>query len=151
MGAMANRAPQGCRRLSSNLLGAIYQAHPDFFGYQSIKDTKPDKPEAATKQKIDANSGLYVYFYFHGLSLLNPKGSFCTITSNSWLDVKYGKNLQEFLLKQCYLKMVLNSSAKRSFATADVNTVICLISALNRNQESCLQHMVRFVNFTVPF
>ena len=130
---------------------AIYQAHPDFFGYQSIKDTKPDKPKAATKEKIDANSGLYVYFHFHGLSLLNPKGSFCTITSNSWLDVDYGKNLQEFLLKQCYLKMVLNSSAKRSFATADVNTVICLISAPSGNQESCLQHMVRFVNFTVPF
>ena len=130
---------------------AIYQVHPDFFGYQSIKDIKPDKPEAATKQKIDANSGLYVYFYFHGLSLLNPKGSFCTITSNSWLDVDYGKNLQEFLLKQCHLKMVLNSSAKRSFATADVNTVICLISAPSGNQESCLQRMVRFVNFTVPF
>ena len=47
--------------------------------------------------------------------------------------------------------MVLNSSAKRSFATADVNTVICLISAPSGNQESCLQRMVRFVNFTVPF
>ena len=130
---------------------SVYQAHRDFFGYQSIKDVKPDKPEAAAKQKIDAKSGLYVYFYFQGLFLLNPKGTFCTITSNSWLDVGYGKNLQEFLLKQCYLKMVLDNSAKRSFATADVNTVICLSSAPNRNQESCLQHTVRFVNFTVPF
>ena len=83
--------------------------------------------------------------------MLNPKGTFCTITSNSWLDVGYGKNLQEFLLKQCCLKMVLDNSAKRSFATADVNTVICLISAPNANQASCLQHTARFVNFTVPF
>ena len=135
----------------AKLKRSVYQAHPDFFGYQPIKDIKPDKPEAATTHKLDANSGLYVYFYFHGLSLLNPKGSFCTITSNSWLDVGYGKDLQEFLIKQCYLKMVLNNSAKRSFSTADVNTVICLISAPNRNQESCLQYTARFVNFTVPF
>ena len=135
----------------AKLARAIYQAFPSFFGYQHKKDIKPDKPEAAAKQKIDAKNGLYVYFYFHGLSLLNPKGSFCSITSNSWLDVGYGKNLQEFLLKQCYLKMVLDNSAKRSFSAADVNTVICLISAPNRNQESCLQHTVRFVNFTVPF
>ena len=135
----------------AKLARAIYQAFPSFFGYQDKKDIEPDKPEAAAKRKIDANSGLYIYFYFHGLSLLNPKGTFCSITSNSWLDVDYGKNLQEFLLKQCHLKMVLNSSAKRSFATADVNTVICLISAPSENQESCLQRMVRFVNFTVPF
>ena len=127
----------------AKLARAVYQAYPDYFGYNENRNT--------VKHKIDAKSDLYVYFYFHGLSLLNPEGSFCTITSNSWLDVKYGKNLQEFLLKQCYLKMVLDNSAERSFATADVNTVICLISAPNRNQESCLQHIARFVNFTVPF
>ena len=133
------------------LARSVYQAFPNFFGYQHKKDIKPDKPEHAVKYKLDAKSGLYIYFYFHGLSLLNSTGTFCTITSNSWLDADYGKNLQEFLLKQCYLKMVLNNSAKRSFENADVNTVICLISAPNRDQESCLQHLARFVNFTVPF
>ncbi len=113
----------------AKLARAIYQAFPSFFSYQHKKDIKPDKPDAATKYKLDAKNGLYVYFYFHGLSLLNPKGSFCTITSNSWLDVDYGKDLQEFLLKQCHLKMVLDNSAKRSFSTAEVNTVICVISA----------------------
>ena len=127
----------------AKLARAVYQAYPDYFGYNENRNT--------VQRKIDAKSDLYVYFYFHGLSLLNPEGSFCTITSNSWLDVKYGKDLQEFLLKQCHLKMVLDNSAKRSFATADVNTVICLISARNKNQESCLQHIARFVNFTVPF
>ncbi len=135
----------------AKLARAVYQAHPEFFGYQLQKDIKPDQPEKAVKHKISGRSDLYIFFYFHGLSLLNPKGSFCTITSNSWLDVGYGKNLQEFLLQQCYLKMVLDNSVKRSFSTADVNTVICLLSAPNRNQESCLQHMARFVNFTVPF
>lgn len=137
------KIPANKKAYKAKLERAIYQAFPEYFGYKENRNT--------VQHNLSAKNGLYVYFYFHGLYLLNPKGSFCTITSNSWLDVEYGKNLQEFLLKQCYLKMVLDNSAKRSFATADVNTVICLISAPNRNQESCLQHKVRFVNFTVPF
>ena len=135
----------------AKLARSVYQVHPEFFGYQPKKDIKPDKPEAAVKNKLDAKSDFYIYFYFHGLSLLNPKGTFCTITSNSWLDVGYGKNLQEFLLKQCCLKMVLDNSAKRSFASADVNTVICLISAPDKAKESGVQHDTCFVNFTVPY
>ena len=50
-------------------------------------------------RKLDKKSDYYIYFYFHGLSLLNKNGTFCFITSNSWLDVEYGKDLQEFLLK----------------------------------------------------
>ncbi len=135
----------------AKLARAVYQVHPKFFGYQPKKDIKPDKPEASVKHKLNGRSDLYVYFYFHGLSLVNPKGTFCTITSNSWLDVAYGAKLQEFILKQCQLKMVLDNSAKRSFAAADVNTVISLISAPNGHRESGLQHLARFVNFTVPF
>ncbi len=138
-----SKIPDNKKVYKAKLERSVYQAFPEYFGYKENRNT--------VQHKLDAKNGLYVYFYFHGLSLLNPKGSFCTITSNSWLDVGYGKNLQEFLLKQCYVKMVLDNSAERSFATADVNTVICLISAPNRNQESCLQHMARFVNFTVPF
>ena len=145
------KTPANKKVYKAKLARSVYQVHPEFFGYQLQKDIKPDQPEKAVKHKISGRSDLYIFFYFHGLSLLNPKGSFCTITSNSWLDVGYGKNLQEFLLQQCYLKMVLDNSVKRSFSTADVNTVICLLSAPNRNQESCLQHMARFVNFTVPF
>ncbi|HUS48573.1 MAG TPA: DNA methyltransferase, partial [Candidatus Paceibacterota bacterium] len=50
--------------------------------------------------KIDKKSDLYIYFYLKSLQLLNSKGIMCFITSNSWLDVGYGKNLQEILLKR---------------------------------------------------
>ncbi|OGW55329.1 MAG: hypothetical protein A2Y81_07450, partial [Nitrospirae bacterium RBG_13_43_8] len=77
-------------------------------------------------KKLDKKSDYYIYFYFHGLSLLNEKGTFCFITSNSWLDVGYGKDLQEFLLKYCPIKAIYDNEAKRSFAHADVNTIIAL-------------------------
>ena len=135
----------------AKLARAVYQAHPKFFGYQREKDIKPTEPEKSVKQKLSGQSDLYLYFYFHGLYLLNAKGTFCTITSNSWLDVGYGAKLQEFLLTQCHLKLVLNNAAKRSFSSEDVNTVICLISAPEENREVNLRYISRFVNFTVPF
>ncbi|HPB31147.1 MAG TPA: Eco57I restriction-modification methylase domain-containing protein, partial [Candidatus Sumerlaeota bacterium] len=101
----------------NRLIHSVYMLYPEFFG-------NPNQPS----HKLNAKSDLYIYFYFHGLSLLNPKGSFCFITSNSWLDVGYGADLQEFLLTQGHVKMIMDNQAKRSFAQADVNTIIALLS-----------------------
>jgi len=76
--------------------------------------------------RISGRADYYVYFYLHGLSLLTDNGTFCFITSNSWLDVDFGKDLQEFFLRHGHLKMVVDNRAKRSFSQADVNTVIVL-------------------------
>ena len=122
---------------------SIYQSFPDYFGYKENLNK--------VNLKIDGNSDLYIYFYLHGLSLLNSRGTFCAITAKAWLDVGYGRNLQEFLLKTVFLKLILNNSAKRSFASADINTVICLISAPINNTHQRSQHLTRFVNFKVPF
>ncbi len=135
----------------TKLARAVYQAFPRFFGYKREKDIKPDNPAAAVSHKLDAKSDLYIYFYFHGLSLLNPKGSFCFITSNSWLDVGYGKDLQEFLLKHCHIKQIIDNQSRRSFASADVNTVICLFSAPDEKRWSGLDEIARFVMFKTPF
>ena len=134
----------------AKLARSVYQAFPRFFGYRREKD-KPDNPSAAVSHKLDAKSDLYIYFYFHGLSLLNPKGTFCFITSNSWLDVDYGKDLQEFTLKHCHIKQIIDNQVRRSFASADVNTVICLFSAPDPTSNSGLDHTARFVTFTAPF
>lgn len=132
------------RAYKNKLARSVYQAFPDFFGYTEGNIT--------AKHKIDAKSDLYIYFYLHGLSLLNAKGSFCFITSNSWLDVGYGADLQEFLLRYCRVKMILDNQYKRSFSTADVNTVITLFSAPTATpDESALSNIIRFVMFKVTF
>jgi len=115
--------------------------------------------------KIDKKSDYYIYFYFHGLGLLNEKGTFCFITSNSWLDVGYGKNLQEFLLE--YVPIIaIYDNPKRSFAHADVNTIIALFGAPKFEEEKTihglkvsgndtnwpmLNHTAKFVMFKKPF
>ena len=135
----------------AKLARSVYQAFPHFFGYKREKDITLDNPSPAVSHKLDANNDLYIYFYFHGLSLLNPRGAFCFITSNSWLDVNYGKDLQEFTLKHCRIKQIIDNEVRRSFDAADVNTAICLFSAPNKKGESRLEQIVRFVMFTTPF
>lgn len=136
--------PESKRAYKNKLARSVYQAFPEFFDYTEGNIT--------ARRKIDAKSDLYIYFYLHGLSLLNEKGSFCFITSNSWLDVGYGADLQEFLLTNCRVKMILDNQYKRSFATADVNTVITLFSAPTKQPgEAELANVMRFVMFKVTF
>lgn len=126
------------------LANTVYHDFRNFFRY--------NEGTGKVGHEINAKSDLYIYFYLHGLRLLNPKGAFCFITSNSWLDVGYGADLQEFLLRTCHVKMILDNRDKRSFATADVNTVIALFSAPSeRPSTEGLNNTARFVMFTVSF
>ena len=143
--------PDSRRGYKAKLARAVYQTFPKFFGYQEQRDTRPTAPENAVKQRLPGRSDLYVYFYFHGISLLNPKGTFCSITSNSWLDTEFGANLKEFLLTECRLKLVIDNMARRSFQGVNINTIITLTSAAYENREENLKNTTRFINFTVPF
>lgn len=126
----------------AKLIRSVYQAFPDYFGYQVSKDL--------AQKNLDGRSDLYVFFYFHALSLLNGEGSFCFITSNSWLDVGYGASLQEFFLKRCRLRLVLDNEFRRSFASADINTVIVLSSAPSNGPDN-LESVSRFAILKIPF
>ena len=117
-------------------------------------------------KQIDKKSDYYVYFYFHGLALLNQKGIFCFVTSNSWLDVDYGKELQEFLLKYVPVIAIYDNVAKRTFEHADINTIIAFFKAPLVVQETritfgslvpeqeiwpALSNILRFIMLKKPF
>jgi len=54
------------KEYKAKLARSVHQAWPRFFGYNAKKDR--------AAHKIGARCELYVYFYFYGLSLLNPDG-----------------------------------------------------------------------------
>ncbi len=129
----------------AKLAHMVYELFPRFFGYT-------DKYGKQTvTNPINQKSDLYIYFYLLGLSLLNDKGAFCFITSNSWLDVGYGADLQEFLLKHCHIKLILDNETIRSFASASVNTIIAHFSPPNEESDWGLAETARFVMSRVPF
>ncbi|MBN1226212.1 MAG: Eco57I restriction-modification methylase domain-containing protein, partial [Deltaproteobacteria bacterium] len=100
-------------------------------------------------QKIDAKSDLYTYFYIRSLRLLNGKGLLTFICSNSWLDVGYGIWLQKFLLTNAPVNFIIDNHSKRSFESADVNTIISVINAPSGNVNK--DHLVKFIAFKKPF
>ena len=129
--------PAANQRYKARLAAAVCRSLPYFFG-------------GAGGRTLDAKSDLYVYFLFRGLSLLDPRGTLCFVTSNAWLDVGYGSVLREFLSRHCRLKLVLDHGSRRTFAAAEINTVIVLCSAPDEAPDRGLAHTARFVQLKAP-
>lgn len=125
------------------LLEMLRLDFPDYFTKSRVELDK-----FKTGRKPSGRSDLYTYFYIRSLRLLNHQGVHVFICSNSWLDVDYGTWLQEFFLRQAPLYYVIENHARRSFARADINTVITVAGAPKRVNEN---HIVRFVAFKRPF
>jgi len=109
-----------------------------------------DYPKHFKNRKINGKSDLYTFFYVRGLRLLNKAGVHCFICSNSWLDVGYGVWLQEFLLENVPVNLIIDNHARRSFSGADINTIISLFDAPDKNYDKS-NHIVKFVAFKKPF
>jgi hypothetical protein len=140
----------------------IVIGNPPYVRQENIKPPLPSSPKNYKDKlvntiqskygiRLSKRSDLYVYFFVHGLSLLNNKGTFCFITSNSWLDVKFGYKLQGFLLDRVKIKAVYDNSNIRSFEQADVNTVISLFSSFSSVQKNNYDNLVKFITFKHDF
>jgi hypothetical protein len=114
-----------------NSLGSEYKTHLRNYAVDTF-DIKPYK-----------TSDLYLYFYFKGFDLLAPNGTLSFVTSNSWLNTKYGKRLQEGLLKFTDLNYIFDNRSTRTFTEADINTVITIA---NRSSAPELAEECSFVS-----
>jgi hypothetical protein len=105
----------------------VYKTWPFLASKVKTKVDGKDKTVPVYGSKVPGRSDLYVYFQLLCPALLNSKGTFCFIISNSWLDVEFGGFVQQFLLKHTQLHAIYDCSV-RSF-DASVNTIIYLHSA----------------------
>ena len=76
---------------------------------------------------LSRRAGLHAYFFVHGTKFLRPNGRFGFIVANSWLDVEYGRGLQEFFLRNYKIVAIIESKVERWFEQADVNTGIVIL------------------------
>jgi len=99
--------------------------------------------------EISKRAGIYAYFFVHGTKFLKDGGYFGFIVSNSWLDVDYGKGLQEFFLKNYKIIAIIESKVERWFEEADVNTCIVILQKC-RDEMERQENLVRFVYLKKP-
>ena len=100
------------------------------------------------KIKLGLRVGLHGYFFLHGLRFLANGGRFGYITSNSWLDVDYGKYLQGFFLNNCKIVTIIEPK-ERVFPDADINTVITILERCDDKKER-ERNSVKFVRLKIP-
>ena len=94
--------------------------------------------------EIGKRAGIHAYFFVHGTKFLKEDGHFGFIVSNSWLDVDYGKGLQEFFLGNYKIIAIIESKVERWFEAADINTCIVILQKCNDKKERD-ENIVRFV------
>jgi type I restriction-modification system DNA methylase subunit len=137
--------------------------NPPYTKQQEIAKISPDVAEYKKKlieralldlkdkkiAEIGEQAGIYVYFFVHGIKFLKDGGHFGFIVSNSWLDVKYGKGLQEFLLKNYKIIAIIESKVERWFEEADINTCIIILQKCKDPKER-ENNLVRFVYLKKP-
>ena len=96
--------------------------------------------------KLNAQAGIYTYFFIHGAKLLKDDGRMGMIVSNSWLDVRYGGDLQKFFLDHFKIIAIIDTD-KRVFRDADINTVIVILEKADKteNKEERENNLVKFI------
>lgn len=99
--------------------------------------------------EVGKRSSIYAYFFYWGALFLRDGGKMGLITSNSWLDVDYGKYLQEFFLKNFKIVAIIESKVERWFEDADINTAITILEKCD-NEKERNEHLVKFVQIKVP-
>jgi type I restriction-modification system DNA methylase subunit len=123
-----------------------------------ISEVKTYKKALISKALYDGNkkladiskrAGIYAYFFVHGTKFLQNGGRFGFVVSNSWLDVDYGKGLQEHFLKYYKIVAIIESKVERWFEDADINTCIVILERCNDKQQRD-DNIVRFVYLLKP-
>jgi hypothetical protein len=94
--------------------------------------------------EIGKRAGIHAYFFVHGTKFLKDGGHFGFIVSNSWLDVDFGKGLQEFFLNNHKILAIIESKVERWFEEADINTGIVILQKCKDKKERD-ENLIRFV------
>ena len=92
---------------------------------------------------ISKRAGIHAYFFVHGTKFLKDGGRFGFIVSNSWMDVDYGKGLQELFLQNYKIIAIIESKVERWFEDADVNTCIIILEKC-KDQKERDENLVKF-------
>jgi len=122
-------------------------------GQEIYKESMIQKALFDGKRKladISKRAGIHAYFFVHGTKFLKDSGRFGFIVSNSWMDVDYGKGLQELFLRNYKIIAIIESKVERWFEDADVNTCIIILEKCKDHKERD-ENLVRFVYLFKPF
>ncbi len=142
----------------------IIIGNPPYIRHRDIYNLQNNSPQANIIYRNQLHSSLklipnitetgksrldyYIYFLYHGLKKLRSQGILTYIVSNSWMNVKYGYNFQEYICRFFKIKQIFDSEF-RSFQTAQINTVIVILHKPIENIDK--KNVVKFIKWKIPY
>ena len=94
--------------------------------------------------RLSGQADIYAYLFFHTARFLKDDGRMGIVTSNAWLDVAYGYELQKFFLKNFKIIAIIESRCEPWFEDPAVNTIVTILERC-QNKEERQNHLVKFV------
>lgn len=95
-----------------------------------------------SKIELDARAGIHAYFFTHSAKFLENEGRMGYITSNTWLDVRFGRGLKQFFLENFKILAILEFDAA-VFGRALVNTCVSILQK-EKSKTKRTKNLVRF-------
>lgn len=117
--------------------------------FEGTKEKAWNLVKAEWNYQISKRSGIHSYFFYHAAKFLKDGGRLGFITSDSWLDVDYGKYLQKFFLEHFKIVSIIDSKVERWFPDALVNTAITIVELCD-DEEERNKNIVKFVYLKKP-
>jgi type I restriction-modification system DNA methylase subunit len=110
------------------------------------QDWRQDYPELFNNGdlRLSGQADIYAHMFFHAARHLKEGGRMGIVTSNSWLDVAYGYELQKFFLKNFKIVAILESRCEPWFEDAAVNTIVTILERC-KDEEQRNDNNVKFV------
>jgi len=102
-----------------------------------------------TELRLSGQADIYAYLFFHTAAHLKEGGRMGFVTSNSWLDVAYGYELQRFFLSKFKLIAICESRCEPWFEQSAVNTVFTILERSDNKKETD-ENFVKFVKLKKP-
>jgi len=90
-----------------------------------IRRSVTEMNSLVNRRSLSRLTDLYVYFLLYGLSVLKLDGRFAAITADSWLNVRYGNVLKEYLLHNFKIEKLITLD-RRVFKNVLVKPVMIL-------------------------
>lgn len=141
--------------LMERLIAGWFADYPQLFYYANkkrqatfeahiVRGTHKGCATDDLEHRISTYADLYVYLFFQAARFLAPGARLGIVTSNAWLDVNYGYELQRFFLSKFRIIAILESRCEPWFEDASVNTVITILERCD-DAPSRDDNLVRFV------
>ncbi len=99
--------------------------------------------------RLSGQADIYAYLFFHAATHLKDGGRMGFVTSNSWLDVAYGYELQRFFLSKFKIIAICESRCEPWFEQSAVNTVFTILERCD-DEKAKKNNVVRFVKVKKP-